>query len=86
MSEISSSTRVKSHALTMIQKIENILEGRPDNDIARYQIGGRAIDRLSIKELREARAEYLAEYRRECQAEDLKNGTPSRNKVRVMFR
>ena len=76
----------KTHAQVMIEKIEGILEGRPDNDIASYQIGGRAINRLSIKELREARAEYLSERRRELQEEQLKAGKPLNNKMRVMFR
>lgn len=76
----------KTHAQIMLQKIESILEGKPDNDIASYQIEGRAINRIPYKELREIRKDYLAERRRELDEERAACGLPTRNKVRALFR
>ena len=70
----------------MIAKIEGILEGRPDNDIASYQINGRAINRMPMEELRKVRNEYLIERRAEIDQIRREFGKPVRNKMRVMFR
>lgn len=40
-----------SHDLLMLTKIKRLLEGRPDDDIAAYEINGRKIERMRPAEL-----------------------------------
>lgn len=55
----------RSHAEIMVTKIESLLEGKADADVANYAIGGRSLTKLSFEELMSARNVYRAEVRRE---------------------
>ena len=51
----------RSHAEIMIAKIESLLAGKADTDVANYEIAGRKLTKLSFKELIEARDYYRTE-------------------------
>ena len=78
-------TDPRSHAKIMVEKIESLLEGRADADVASYSIAGRSLTKLSIDELMAWRDRYRAEYRRELQKERAANGDGSGALVKVRF-
>ena len=78
-------TDPRSHARIMVEKIESLLEGRADADVASYSISGRSLTKLSIDELMVWRDRYRAEYRRELQKERVANGDGSGAIVKVRF-
>jgi hypothetical protein len=51
----------RSHARIMLAKIESLLEGRADSDIAAYTIKGRQIEKMSMTDLVMWRDVYRAE-------------------------
>lgn len=54
----------RTHAETMVAKIESVLENRADHDIESYSIKSRSLTRMSVKELRDWREYYQAEIER----------------------
>ena len=44
-------TDPRSHARIMVEKIESVLEGRPDADVSSYSINGRSLTKIAIPEL-----------------------------------
>ena len=64
----------RSHAKTMLDKIESVLSGRADGDVASYSINGRALTKIGVEELMAWRDRYRAEYLREVRAERRDNG------------
>jgi hypothetical protein len=59
----------RSHVKVMLDKIESILEGRADGDVAAYSINGRSLTKLGITDLLMWRDRYRADYLREVHRE-----------------
>ena len=75
----------RSHAEIMVTKIESLLEGKADSDVTYYMINGRALTKMSYKELVEARDYYRAEAHRLRLLEDLKKGKTNGTTIKVKF-
>ena len=75
----------RSHAKTMLDKIESILEGRADGDVAAYSINGRSLTKLDITDLLMWRDRYRADYLREVHRERALNGTATGSTVVARF-
>jgi hypothetical protein len=75
----------RSHAKIMLDKIESLLEGKADNDVASYSIQGRSLAKLSPQELIDWRSYYKAEYNKEIQRENIKRGEGSGKMIKVKF-
>jgi len=75
----------RSHAEIMVTKIESLLEGKADSDVTYYMINGRALTKMSYKELIEARDYYRSEAHRLRLIEDLKKGKTNGTTVKVRF-
>lgn len=71
----------RSHAEIMLGKIQSLLQGKADNDVAAYSVAGRSLTKLSLTELMAARDMYKAELRKEQAAAGIK-GASSTVKVR----
>ena len=73
-------------ATQMLEKIEAMLLGKADNDVAEYEIAGRQLKKYSFGELENLRKKYKAEVQAEKIQEDLANrlGNPKR-KVLTRF-
>ena len=69
----------------MVAKIESLLEGKADSDVSYYMINGRALTKLSYKELIEARNYYKSEANRLKMLEDIKRGKATGATVKVRF-
>ena len=79
-----SDTDRRTHARIMVQKIESVLEGRADSDVASYTIKNRQITKLSPGELMKWRDYYQAEVERDggsLTADSAKR----KSKIRVRF-
>jgi len=59
----------RTHAEIMIGKIESILQGKADADVASYSINGRSLTKMSFTDLIDARNFYRQEYAKERQKE-----------------
>ena len=79
-------TDPRSHAKIMVDKIESLLEGRGDADVASYSIQGRSLTKLAIDELIKWRNYYKRELLEEIKAERRKKGEGSGSLVKVSFR
>jgi hypothetical protein len=75
----------RSHAKTMLDKIESVLSGRADGDVASYSINGRALTKIGVEELMAWRDRYRAEYLREVRAERRDNGQGTGSTVLARF-
>ena len=75
----------RSHAQIMVDKIESILEGKADADVASYSINGRSLTKMSFDDLIRARDFYRKEYARELQVELAKNGEKTGATIQVRF-
>lgn len=75
----------RSHAQIMIDKIESILQGKADADVASYSINGRSLTKMSFQDLNDARDFYRKEYAKELQLERAKNGDATGATVLVRF-
>lgn len=75
----------RSHAQLMVDKIESILEGKADADVASYSINGRSLTKMSFDDLIRARDFYRKEYAKELQIELAKNGEKTGATVLVRF-
>lgn len=73
-------------AAQMVIKIEAVLLGKADNDVAEYEIAGRKLSKYSFGELEKMRRTYKAEAKNEQIQADLAAGlgNPSR-KVLTRF-
>jgi len=74
-----------SHAKTMLDAIEAVLEGRITSDIEEYTIAGRQITKIPIIELKKLRDEYRAEYKKEQRIQNIKLGKSGSHKMHVRF-
>ena len=75
----------RSHVKIMLDKIESILEGRADGDVAAYSINGRSLTKLDITDLLMWRDRYRADYLREVRRERSLNGTATGSTVVARF-
>ena len=75
----------RTHAEIMVAKIESILSGKADSDVASYSIAGRSLSKMSFRELTDARDYYLKEYQREVIAERIRKGQGTGATVQVRF-
>ena len=64
LSIFSSDSGRRTHAEIMLSKINSILQGRADSDVASYSIKSRSISKLSIEELIMWRNYYIDEIKR----------------------
>jgi hypothetical protein len=78
-------TDPRSHARIMVEKIEDILEGRAGADVSSYSINGRSLTKIPIPELMQFRASYKSEYMREVRRERARNGLGTGSTVHVRF-
>ena len=69
----------------MVDKIESILEGKADADVASYSINGRSLTKMSFDDLIRARDFYRKEYAKELQIELAKNGEKTGATIQVRF-
>lgn len=84
-SKATSTADPRSHAKTMLDKIESILEGRADSDVSSYSIQGRSLTKIPVSELMTWRAKYKAEYASELKAEAAANGKGAGNTILYRF-
>jgi len=75
----------RTHAEIMVQKIESILQGKADSDVANYAIAGRSLTKMSFEELIQARDFYRKEYHRELALERAENGETTGKTIYVRF-
>ena len=69
----------------MLDKIESILEGRADGDVAAYPINGRSFIKLGITDPLMWRGRFRADYLREVHRERALNGTATGSTVVARF-
>lgn len=75
----------RTHAEIMVSKIESLLSGKADADVANYSIAGRSLTKLSFEELIKARDFYRAEAHKELMEDRIRQGRPSGSTVKVRF-
>jgi hypothetical protein len=69
----------------MVDKIESILLGRADADVASYSINGRSLTKIAPNELREWRDYYRAEVAQDKRRERVVNGKQTAATIKVRF-
>jgi hypothetical protein len=75
----------RSHSAIMLAKIESLLSGKADSDVAEYEVGGRSLKKLGFMELVQARDYYRAEIVREQNADDVQSGRQGKSTIKVRF-
>jgi hypothetical protein len=75
----------RNHAEIMVAKIETLLAGKADSDVAEYTIAGRSLTKLSFSELLQARDYYKKEVSRLRNNELAKKGKRNGSTVQVRF-
>jgi hypothetical protein len=78
-------TDPRTHAEIMISKIESILQGKADADVASYSINGRSLTKMSFDDLINARDFYRKEYAKERAKERADAGETTGQTVLVRF-
>ena len=78
-------TDPRSHAAIMVDKIESLMEGRADADVASYAINGRSLTKLSLEDLTIWLYRYKAELLREKHKERAANGEGTGAIIKVRF-
>jgi hypothetical protein len=73
------------HAEIKVDKIETILAGKADSDVASYSIAGRSLTKLSFQELLDAREYYKREINQHNNKELLKRGKSNGSTIKVRF-
>lgn len=76
---------LRSHAEIMLAKIESILLGKADSDVASYSVAGRSLTKMGFNELLEARNFYKSEVMREKAIENAKQGRQNAATIKVRF-
>lgn len=79
------SADLRSHAEIMVSKIETLLSGKADSDVASYQIAGRSLTKLSFKELVDARDHYRREVVQMKNTANIKAGKSGASTIKVRF-
>lgn len=75
----------RTHAEIMLGKIESILSGKADSDVASYTINGRSLNKMSFKDLLDARDYYKREFQKEVIAERIRKKQATGSTVQVRF-
>ena len=75
----------RTHAKTMLDKIESLLEGKADSDVANYSIQGRSLSKMSVDELLTWRNYYKSEVQRELREERKRNNQGTGALIKVRF-
>jgi len=75
----------RSHAEIMLTKIESLLEGKADSDVANYSIQGRSLTKFGLDELLQWRDYYKSEVSRQKRLEEIKLGRQTAATVKVRF-
>lgn len=75
----------RSHAEIMVDKIETVLQGRADADVASYSIQGRSLTKISPDELIKWRDYYKAEITMEHRKDHIKNGRATSATIKYRF-
>jgi hypothetical protein len=75
----------RTHAQIALDKIENLIEGKADNDAQEYSIAGRQLKKYSFKELLDLREYYRREVAKEKADRDIKQGRKSAATIKVRF-
>lgn len=75
----------RTHAEIMVGKIESILSGKADSDVASYSVAGRSLTKMSFRELLEARDYYRSEVRKEEISQRISRGQATGATVQVRF-
>lgn len=75
----------RTHAEIMLDKIQTILEGRADSDVASYSIQGRSLAKMAISDLLEWRNYYRREVLKEKRDSNIQNGRKTSSTVKVRF-
>ena len=75
----------RTHAQIVLDKIETLLQGKADSDVANYSINNRSLTKMSPDELLKWRDYYKAEVLREKRIERAKSGQGSGNRILVGF-
>lgn len=75
----------RTHAEIMVTKIESILSGKADSDVASYSVAGRSLSKMSFKELLDARDYYRKEVQKEVIAERIRKKQGTGATVQVRF-
>ena len=78
-------TDPRSHACTIVERIESVVEGRAAADVASYSINGRSLTKIAIPELIEWRARFKSEYLREFRKKRARNRIAASSTVLVRF-
>jgi hypothetical protein len=73
------------HAEIMVDKIESLLAGKADSDVASYSIAGRSLTKLSFEELLAARDRYRREVVQHTNKELVKRGKKNGSTIQVRF-
>lgn len=73
------------HAEIMLTKIESLLSGKADSDVASYSISGRSLTKLSFAELVEARDYYRREIVQHENKALVKRGKKTGSTIQVRF-
>jgi hypothetical protein len=76
---------LRSHARTMLDAIEAVLENRAGADVAQYSIAGRQVIKIPIPELITLRNKYKAEVAAEDATERIAKGLDGAKQVLVRF-
>jgi hypothetical protein len=69
----------------MLGKIESLLSGKADSDVASYSIAGRSLNKMTFEELVNARDFYRREVKQEMNAIDIKHGRKGSSTIKVRF-
>lgn len=80
-----SATDARTHARTVLENIEAVLESRATSAVAEYEIAGRRLKNIPIGELLQLRDKYRGEVAREDAASDIARGLGDRRRVYVRF-
>ena len=75
----------RSHAEVMLGKIESLLSGKADSDVASYSVAGRSLNKMTFEELVNARDFYRREVKQEMNAIDIKHGRKGSSTIKVRF-
>lgn len=75
----------RTHAETMLQKIEAVLENRADGDLSSYSIAGRSLTKMTPDELLTWRDYYRREVKTQRRKTDLKHGRKTSSSVLMRF-
>jgi len=75
----------RTHAQIMLGKIESILQGRADGDVASYSINGRSLTKLPLSDLMMWRDRYKAEVHKETMEDRRRRGIGTGANILVRF-